>query len=107
MLAVIIAATTSGTLFTQTVHPVCAAKQHNCGSTTTIAKCCCGAQDTSGPSSTPVQSRVELRADMAALPVLPNVISGVQDGRSLVPIQTSPPRSGVLDLPTLYVSFLI
>ena len=106
MLAVIIAATTSGTAFAQTLHPLCAAKQHDCGSTTTIAKCCCGAQDSSGPSSTTGQSRVELRAN-TALPVLPNVISVVRTGRSLVAVQTSPPLNGVLDLPTLYVSFLI
>jgi hypothetical protein len=106
MLAVIIAAT-SGTAFAQAVHAVCAAKQHDCGSTTTIAKCCCATQDSSGPSSTPGQSRVELRADTAALPVLPNVISVTCNGRSLVAVQTSAPLRGVLDLSTLYVSFLI
>ncbi len=96
-----------GPVFAQAVHPVCVAKQHECGQTAKIVKCCCGDQDTSRRDSTPVQSRVEVRADTTAAPALPHILHVVSAPASFAPVHTSPPRLGLLDLPTLFVTFLI
>jgi len=96
----------SGSVFAQASHPVCVAKQHECGKTATISTCCCDAQDAAGPDSTPVPSRVEVSGDMTAAPTLPAVDSGLSASLQ-VAVQTSPPRLCLLDLPTLFVTFLI
>jgi hypothetical protein len=96
-----------GSVFAQAGHPVCVAKQHECGKTATISTCCCGAQDATGPDSTPGQSRVEVSGDMTPAPALPHIVTIVSTPRSLAPVQTSPPRLCLLDLPTLLVTFLI
>jgi hypothetical protein len=97
----------SDPVFAQTVHPVCVAKQHECGQTAKIVKCCCGDQDASRNDSTPVQSRLEVRGDMTAASVVPNVMHVVSQLASFAPVDTSPPRLCLLDLPTLFVAFLI
>jgi hypothetical protein len=96
-----------GSVFAQASHPVCVAKQHECGKTATISTCCCDAQDAAGPDSTPVPSRVDVSGDMTAAPTLPTVDSGLSAPLQVVAVQTSPPRLCLLDLPTLFVTFLI
>lgn len=100
-------ATTGGSVFVQAIHSVCVAKQHDCGKTATISNCCCGDQDATRTDATPVQSRVEVHVDLQATPVLPNVVPIVRAPQALVAIQTSPPRLCLLDLPTLFSSYLI
>ena len=102
-----IIAMTGGAVFAQAVHPVCVAQQHDCGTTPRVSNCCCDDQDASWTDSAPVQSRVEVRADTTAMPALPNVISIAPAPQRLHPAQTSPPRLCLLDLPTLFVTFLI
>jgi hypothetical protein len=97
----------SGSVLAQAAHPVCVAKQHDCSLTARISKCCCGEQDASRSDSTPVQSRVEVRSDMTAAPALPNIVHVVSAPLSMAPVHTSPPRLCLLDLPTLFVTFLI
>ena len=99
-------ATTGGSVFVQAIHSVCVAKQHDCGKTATISNCCCGDQDTR-TDAIPVQSRVEVHVDLPATPVLPNVVSIAPAPQGLGPVRTSPPRLCLLDLPTLFSSFLI
>lgn len=96
-----------GPLFADASHPVCVTKQHDCAQTAKIVKCCCGEQDASRTDSAPVQPRVELRVNMAATPVLPNIAPIVIASATPGLVQTSPPRSCLLDLPTLFVTFLI
>ena len=100
-------ATTGGAVFVQAIHSVCVAKQHDCGKSATISNCCCGDQDTTRTDATPVQSRVEVHVDLPATPVLPNVVSIAPAPQGLGPVRTSPSRLCLLDLPTLFSSFLI
>ena len=100
-------ATTGGSVLVQAIHPVCVAKQHDCGKTATISNCCCGDQDAARTDATPVQSRVEVRADLPATSALPHVVHIAPAPQALSPVQTSPPRLCLLDLPTLFSSFLI
>ena len=86
---------------------MCAAKQHDCRQTAKIVKCCCGNEDASRSDSTPVQPRVEVRGDTTAAPALPNMVHVVSAPASFAPVHTSPPRLCLLDLPTLFVTFLI
>ena len=103
-----IVALTGGAVFAQAVHPTCAAKQHDCDQTARLSStCCCGDQDTSWTDSAPIQARVEVAADMTAAPALPRVGSAPSTPLRLHPIQISPPRLCLLDLPTLFVTFLI
>lgn len=102
-----IIATTGGSVLAQALHPVCIAKQHDCGKTAKISKCCCGDREAARTDATPVQSRVEVRADLSATPVLPNVVHIAPAPQALSPVQTSPPRLCLLDLPTLFSTFLI
>jgi hypothetical protein len=96
-----------GSVFAQAGHPVCVAKQHECGKTARISTCCCDAQDATGSDSTPVPSRVEVRGDMTVAPTLPNVDSDLSAPLQVATVQTSPPHLCLLDLPTLFVTFLI
>ena len=98
---------TGGSGFAQAIHPVCVANHHDCGKTAKISSCCCGDQDASRIDSTPVQDRVEVRADMTETPALPTIVYLVSARPAFSPVQTSPPRLGLLDLPTLFVTFLI
>lgn len=97
----------AGPLFAQAGHPVCAAKQHECGKSAKVVKCCCGDQNASRNDSTPVQPRVEVRGDMTAASVVPNVTHVMSQPASFAKIDTSPPRLCLLDLSTLFVTFLI
>jgi hypothetical protein len=101
-----IVAVTGGAVFAQAIHPVCVAKQHDCGKTAKISKCCCGDQDAARIDSTAVEPRVEVRADISATPALPKVIPA-PTRQALTPVQTSPPRLCLLDLTTLFATFLI
>jgi hypothetical protein len=102
-----IAGMTGGAVFAQAIHAVCDAKQHDCGKTAKISKCCCGDQDAAQADAAPVQSRVEVRADLLATPALPNGVHTAPAPRVLSPVRTSPPRRCLLDLPTLFATFLI
>jgi hypothetical protein len=100
-------AMTGGAVLAQAIHPVCGAKQHDCGKTAKISKCCCGDRDAARTDSTPVQPRVEVRADISATPALPRVIQVAPTRQALTPVHSSPPRLCLLDLPTLFSTFLI
>ena len=102
-----IVAMTGGPVFAQAIHPVCVAKEHDCGKTARISKCCGGDQAAARTDATPAQSRIDVRADLSAAPALPNVVSIAPAPQALRPVQTSPPRLCLLDLPTLFVTFLI
>ena len=96
-----------GSVFAQDRHPVCAAKQHDCGSTATISNCCCGDQGAAHNEATPVQSRAEGKAGQPAIVALPHVVHVVSAPQPLSAVHTVPPRLCLLDLPTLFASLLI
>jgi hypothetical protein len=93
--------------FAQANHAVCAAKQHDCGKVATISACCCGDQDAGRSDSTPVQDRVDLRAEAATPVNLPAATQVLPALAIVLPVQTSPPRLCLLDLPTLFATFLM
>lgn len=95
---------TGGSAFAQAM---CVAKHHGCRESAKISNCCCSAQASSRIESTPVQDRVEVRGDMSVVPILRYVVLIVSTPRAFSPVQTSPPRLCLLDLPTLFVAFLI
>jgi hypothetical protein len=102
-----IVATTGGSVFARAIHPVCLAKQHDCAKTATVSNCCGGDRDAARMDSTPAQSPVEVRADLSAPSALPNVVHIAPAPQGLSPVHTSPPRLGLLDLPTLFTTLLI
>jgi hypothetical protein len=106
LLAAVITSAGSAALAAQ-VHPACAAKQHECGKIATISACCYGDQDAARTDSTPVQSRVEVPTDICATPALPHVVQIAPAPSVLSPVHTSPPYLCLIDLPTLFATFLI
>jgi hypothetical protein len=102
-----IAAATSGSAFAQDRHPVCTAKQHDCGRETTIASCCCGDVASSPDAGTAAQSRVAVHADASLTMAIPHVVLVAPTSLSPVAVQTSPPRLRPLDLTTLFAALLI
>jgi hypothetical protein len=105
---VAILGTTTVQAFAIAGHPTCTAKHHECGQAPTIAKCCCGDEQSSPSDSTPVQSRVDARADLAPIATV-GILAAAPSITPHVPlaIQTSPPHQYLVDLPTLFASFLI
>ena len=93
--------------FAGLAHPVCTAKHHDCGKTPTIAKCCCGDEQSSQAGSTPAQSRVEIHADYSSVPAALNAASMVAPPHAIVTVHTSPPHQYLIDRPTLFSAFLI
>jgi hypothetical protein len=97
----------SGSLAARQLHVVCSAQQHHCPDMATIVSCCCGDQDAARHDAVPVQSRVEAQSVLTVLPPL-----AVDTAASLQPLapmhdHTSPAHLALLDLPTLFESFLI
>ena len=102
-------ALTGGAVFAQGVHPYCAAHQHDCGKTVRLSNCCCGDQDASWTDSAPVQSRVEVHADVTISYALPALVHARATAPAAIApqITSSPPGSCLLDLPTLFATLLI
>jgi hypothetical protein len=86
-------------------HEVCAPKHHDCGKPR-IAECCCGDQVPVSAQSTPASSRIDVRPDSSAMPVLPGVLANSVACIPSAAVSTSPPRFHLIDRPTLY-SFLL
>lgn len=104
LIAAVITSTGASALAVQ-AHPSCATHRHECGKIARITKCC-DDQDAARTDSTPVQPRVEVRPDLSAAPALPSV-APFAEPQLRRPVQPSPPRLCLLDLPTLYATFLI
>ena len=100
-------ATAGGQLLAQAIHPVCAAKQHDCGDSARISECCCGDAAAAHDETTPAQARIEVQGSLATAPALSDVVRLVPAPHALSPVRTSPPNLCQIDLPTLFVTFLI
>jgi hypothetical protein len=107
LLVTAVIATTGAPLVAAHFHPLCAAKQHECGRTAAIAACCCGDQGQSPADSSLVQPRVEARVDTTATPVRHTDVLALATLKPAIAIPTSPPRLCLLDLPTLFATLLI
>jgi hypothetical protein len=106
-LLVAMTATATVPAFAGLLHPVCASTQHDCGQTPKIVSCCCGDEHASPTESTPVQSRVQIRADFSSMPAVTSALQVAMTPHARTPVHTSPPNRGVVDLPTLFSSLLI
>jgi hypothetical protein len=106
-LLVAVIGTTTAPAFAGLAHPICAAKQHDCGKTPSIKSCCCGHAQTSPASSTPVQSRVEMRSDLTLMPAATSAVQVATTPHAPLAVHTSPPHRALLDLPTLFATLLL
>ena len=106
-LIVAMMATASASAFAQGRHPVCEAKQHDCGQTAKISSCCCGDLGTPGNTGTPAQSRVDVGSGISTAPVPPQFEPPVLSAHDDIAVQASPPRLALLDLTTLFACLLI
>ena len=92
--------------FAALVHPVCAAKQHDCGTSTKIVSCCCGDQSDASRPTAPAPSTVQLIRIPMAVSGLPGVVSDTTPSGTFFRAQTAP-RAGPVDLSTLFSCLLI
>ena len=90
---------TAGPLFAQDRHPVCEAKEHDCGKPAKISSCCCGDLGQVRDASVPAQARTELTKDVAVTLTLPSFVQPVARQPLLSAVQASPP--------TLFATLLI
>lgn len=89
-------------------HPVCAARQHDCGGTARIARCCCGGNSQSTNPPAPVQTQVQVGPDVSvAVVALPPAPLPAADSLCTAGIDQSPPHRATIDIPTLFASLLI
>lgn len=108
-LSLVVAMTTAsaGNVFATSRHPVCEAKQHECGQVAKISSCCCGDLGAPRDSGVPAQARIDVvggTADVAAPPHCAQVATISADHNS---IHTSPPGLYLVDIPTLFATLLI
>jgi hypothetical protein len=94
-------------LLAEAIHPVCVAAHHDCAKIAKISKCCCADDGATRTDSTPAQPRVEARGDVATSTMPPGAVRFIPATQALIPVRTSPPRLCLLDLPTLFATFLI
>ena len=94
-------------VFANQIHPVCAAKAHDCGKAARITRCCCGDQGDASNQRGTVESRVRLDANLTPAPGVSAMTGSADPCPMTVGAYASPPRACPLDLPTRFVSLLI
>jgi len=100
-------ATASGIAFAQNRHPVCEARQHDCGQPAKISSCCCGDPGAPRDAGTPAQSRADVASGVSAAPLpAPFEHLLLTTGADIVP-QASPLWLALLDRTTLFACLLI
>ena len=92
--------------FAGLAHQACTSKHHDCGKPR-ITACCCGDEQGSTTSTTPVPSRVELRADLSPMPAVTSAVHVTTSPLAGMTVYTSPPHRCLDDLPTLFSSLLL
>lgn len=109
VLAMIIAIIGTATLpaFAAAVHPVCAAKQHDCGKTPSISQCCCGDQSNGSDQSAPIPGKASV--NVTFIPVAPIFAAAAAPNPEgiLIRERASSPRAAPVDFPTLFASLLL
>ena len=102
-----LAAGGAGVLGAQGRYDMCTAKQHDCGTTAKIARCCCAGQNDSSRSPGPVEARTQIAPDVTVVPIVVSTAALMSADTRTSPVQTSPPLLPHADLPTLFASLLI
>ena len=106
-LAIAIIGTATIPAFAAAAHPVCVAKQHDCGKTPSIRPCCCGDQSNGSDQSGPVPGKASVDVSLVPVAVVFTPAFAANPGDILVRAQASPPRAAPVDFPTLFASLLI
>jgi len=88
-------------------YDMCTAKQHDCGATAKIARCCCAGQNDSSRSPGPVEARTQIAPDVTVVPIVVSTAALMSADTRMSPVQSSPPPPPHADLPTLFASLLI
>ena len=69
--AIALAIATIGTVtipaFAAAAHPVCVAKQHDCGKTPSIRPCCCGEESNGSDQSGPVPGKASVGVSLVPI----------------------------------------
>ncbi len=101
-------AMSGGALFAQAMHPICVAKQHDCGKTPRLQACCCLDQGDRSDEATPAAGKTQIAQSVDdgtmvvnGTPLVPPTLFGH------APALTMPARSFPPDLITLFGTFLI
>ena len=93
--------------FAAAAHPVCLAKQHDCGKTPSIRRCCCGDQSDGSDQSIPVPGKTSVHVTFVPVAAVFTPTGAPNPDGILVRAQASPPRAAPVDFPTLFASLLI
>jgi hypothetical protein len=88
------------------VHPICAAKQHDCGSGPRIQACCCGDQSSTSDQTAP-SAKVTLNATLLPVAAVAAHMFVPVSKHAFTHALAPRPRSSPVDLPTLFASLLI
>lgn len=88
-------------------HPACASRDHGCGRAATLAKCCCGEQGPASDQGAPIQTRVQVAVDLAAVPALVAAPVMSDAAERIVRPRAFPPGATPPDLVTLFATLLI
>ena len=112
LIAVIVVTCIAGAIalpaFAGSSHPVCVAKQHDCGKTLSIKPCCCGEQQNPADQTGPAASKVSLTITFVLVTAAGVDSPGSADSAlALVRSASSPPRPAAVDIPTLFATLLI
>jgi hypothetical protein len=92
--------------FVTGAHPICTAKQHDCGTGPKIQACCCGDQSNTSDQTAPTAKVMVSVTLLPVAAVTANTFVPVST-HAFTPAQAPPPRSSPADLPTLFASLLI
>ena len=106
-LAIAIVGTATIPAFAAAAHPVCVAKQHDCGKTPSIGQCCCGDASDGSDQSAPVPGKASVHVNFAPVAAVFTPAGALNPDGLLVTAQASPPRAAPVDFPTLFASLLI
>lgn len=107
LIMTMLAMTSADVLGAQGRYDMCTARQHDCGTTAKIARCCCGSQNDSSRSPAPVEARAQIAPDVTAVPIVVSTAALLSPDTRTSQIESSPPPLPHADLPTLFASLLI
>jgi hypothetical protein len=107
-LVTVVAATNGAAVLAAAQQPApCVTQHHACDKTTAIRPCCCDPHGDVSNQGGPIESRVQIGADVSAVPLVLAAVTLDGQAQRSGRVNTSPPRIVPLDLPTLFATLLI
>jgi hypothetical protein len=92
--------------FVAGIHPLCTAKQHDCGTGPLIQACCCADQSGTTDQTAP-NAKVTFNVTLLPVAAVAAHLFVPVSTHASMPTVVPPPRSSPVDLPTLFASLLI